>query len=165
VADLFNSNAGIVAVSALGVAVLALLGVVVLLVRQQRLASRYAAFMRGASGASLEHVLDGHVKVLDDTAGRVDVLEKLASRLESEARLSVRHIAVVRYNPFRDTGGDQSFAIALADSQGDGIVLSSLHNRDVTRVYAKPLADWKSTYTLTDEEKQAIAMACEREQA
>lgn len=158
-ANLFNSGAGIVALSGLGVAVLALVGVVVLLIRQQRLATRYKAFMRGASGASLEDVLSAHVKELDSTACRVKDVERLATRLDTEAMTSIRHVGVVRYNPFRDTGGDQSFAIVLADGHGDGVVFSSLHTRDATRVYAKPLAGWTSSYTLTDEEKSAISMA------
>lgn len=161
-ANLFSTDVGIVAVIGLGLAVLALLGVVLLLVRQQRLAEPYRAFMSGASGASLEELLMQHVKELDATADQLRSLDKLARRLDREALLSVRHVAVVRYNPFRDTGGDQSFAIALADSQGSGVVLSSLHSREVTRVYAKPLENWKSTYALTDEEKSVISMASQQ---
>ena len=69
---------------------------------------------------------------------------------------------LVRYNAFRNTGGDQSFAWALVDSYGNGVVLSSLHARENTRVYAKPLYDWKSSYSLTKEEEQAIAQALEQ---
>ena len=134
-----GSEAGIVALIALGVAVLALLGVAVLLVRQQRLAGQYHHFMRGASGANLESVLAAHVTELNALADQMQALDTLAHRLEQEAHDSVRRVSVIRYNPFRDTGGDQSFAIVMADDRGNGAVLSSLHARDVTRVYAKPL--------------------------
>ncbi len=162
-ANLFNSDAGLVAVIALAAAAIALLGMAVLLVRQQRLLSRYRDFMQGATGASLEQLLHEHVAQLGETAEQVQSLERMTRRLEQEALSYIHRVAVVRYNPFRDTGGDQSFAIALADGQGNGVVLSSLHARDVTRVYAKPLENWKSTYALTDEEKWVIALASQRE--
>ena len=85
-------------------------------------------------------------------------LEHLARQTE-EALSSNLRLGVVRFNPFEDTGGDQSFAIALIDKQGDGVVISSLHSRKETRVYAKPLKNRESAYPLTEEEKEAIARA------
>ena len=73
----------------------------------------------------------------------------------------LQRVGIVRYNPFADTGGDQSFSLALADAEGNGVVVSSLHRRNENRVYAKPLARWESTYLLTEEEKQAIVIARE----
>ena len=66
---------------------------------------------------------------------------------------------MIRYNPFADTGGDQSFAIALLDSLGNGVVLSSLHSRTDTRVFAKPVQSGRSRYQLSDEEQDAIKKA------
>ena len=71
----------------------------------------------------------------------------------------IQHLGFMRFNPFRETGGDQSFVLALADGHGNGTVISTLHNRELTRVYAKPLAAWQSTYPLTDEEQQTIEKA------
>jgi len=66
---------------------------------------------------------------------------------------------LVRFNPFRDTGGNQSFAWAIVDGYGNGVILASLHSREGTRIYAKPLNRWESPYSLTDEEQEAIARA------
>jgi len=118
--------------------------------------------MSGASGDSLEAILHEHVTHIHDTGERVAAVEQLARRLEKAGYFSFQHLGVVRYNPFEETGVIQSFALALLDANGDGWVLSSLHARDVTRVYAKPLARWESTYQLTDEEKQAIALAYQK---
>jgi hypothetical protein len=148
--------------AALAVAVLALAGVILLLVRQERLLGQYRYFMTGATGASLEAVLKDHVTQEGQTTDQVRAVDKLARRLEGESVFHLQRLAIVRFNPFRDTGGDQSFAIALADGQGNGVILSSLHARDMTRVYAKPLEKWQSAYTLTDEEKQAIGLAKEQ---
>ena len=81
-----------------------------------------------------------------------------ALRVEQLGRSHVQHVAVLRYNPFSNTGGDQSFVLALADHNGDGALINSLHTRDGTRIYAKPLASWGSSHSLTEEE-EALARA------
>jgi hypothetical protein len=66
-------------------------------------------------------------------------------------------INVARYNPFGDIGGDQSFILTLLDQTNSGVVVSSLHNRDITRVYAKPIKNGEGdNITLSKEEKLAI---------
>jgi hypothetical protein len=160
--SLFGSSAGSIAVVALLLALLALGGAVFLLARQQRLLGQYQHLMIGTSGGNLEDILHAHIAEVRDTTTRLAAVEDLAHRLEKAGYFSFQHLGVVRFNPFHDTGGDQSFAIALVDGHGNGVVLSSLHARDVTRAYAKPLQQWESTYSLTDEEKQAIALAYQK---
>jgi hypothetical protein len=136
-----------------------LIGVAYLLLRQRKLIHQYSTWMTGTSGGNLEAMLTDHVSRTRDTAARVEQLARQVGQLERAGRLCLQHVAILRYNPFRDTGSDQSFAIVLADADGSGIVLSSLHARDATRVYAKPLQAWESAYSLADEEKDAIARA------
>ena len=155
---LFNSSAGCVAVMALLLAILALGGVVFLLARQQRLLGQYQHLLTGTGGGDLEAILNDHISQVRETASRVEAVDLLAHNLEEVAHCHLQHLALVRFNPFRNTGGDQSFALALADGHGDGAVLSSLHARDTTRVYAKPLLGWESSHPLTVEEKQAIVL-------
>jgi hypothetical protein len=157
--SLFSSSAGSVAVIALALAALALAGVVLLLARQQRLLGQYQHLMTGTSGGNLEAMLYDHVDQARRAADVAKEADQRARRLEQEARANFQHLGLLRFNPFRDTGGDQSFALAIADDHGQGVVVSSLHTRDMTRVYAKPLIGWESSYSLTDEEKQAIALA------
>jgi hypothetical protein len=157
--SLFSSSAGSIAVVALLLSLLSLGGVVFMLARQQRLLGQYQHLMAGTTGGNLEQMLNDHIAQVRETANRAKAVDRLARELEKASHFSLSHVGVVRYNPFHDTGGDQSFAIALADDLGDGLVLSSLHARDVTRVYAKPLVGWDSTYSMTDEERQAIDLA------
>ncbi len=72
---------------------------------------------------------------------------------------SLQQVGVVRFNPYHDTGGDYSFAVALLDAAGSGVLLTGLYHRDRCRVYAKPVRAWDSEYTLTEEERQAIEQA------
>ena len=135
----------------------------------------------GRSGADLEQVLRDYLQRIDrndqkvgalstrfdQTVGALTVrhdqaLAALAGRtgqLEALAPGNVQHVGVVRYNPFPDKGGDQSFAVALLDDHADGVVFNGLHSRADSRVYAKPIVGGVSTYTLTEEEKEAINRA------
>lgn len=88
--------------------------------------------------------------------------EELRNRiiaLEAALPKNIRKIGLVRYNPFSDTGGDQSFALALLNNHNDGIIISSLYGREINRVYAKPIQNRTSQYQLTEEEKTAIQNA------
>lgn len=72
---------------------------------------------------------------------------------------NLQKIAVVRFNPFAQTGGNQSFSLALLDGNDCGVVITSLFSRNENRVYGKPIKNGASEYALTDEEKQAISIA------
>lgn len=72
---------------------------------------------------------------------------------------ALQKVGIVRFNPFHDTGGDYSFAVALLDGTGSGVLLTGLYHREQCRVYAKPVRAWASTYVLTDEEREAIDLA------
>ena len=71
----------------------------------------------------------------------------------------IQRVGVVRFNPFPDTGGNQSFAVAMLDARGDGVVLSSLHSRAGTRLYLKQITTGKAETALSEEETEAIRRA------
>jgi hypothetical protein len=121
--------------------------------------TEYEALVAGTSGGNLEQILHDHIAEVRNTGQRLEDLEALARQTDLASRRSLQWLGVLRFNPFDDVGGDQSFALALVDGYGNGVVISSLHMRDVTRVYAKPLKKWEAEHHLTDEEKQAIANA------
>ena len=141
-------------------AVLALATACVILARRTRdLEGRLSGITRGAEGRSLEAVLDTHLqkvfamsRELDDLVARTAILEAAQSR-------SFQRVGLVRYNPFEETGGNQSFALALLDAAGNGWVLSSLHARSGTRVYAKSIIAGRSDAGLSAEESAALAQA------
>ena len=112
----------------------------------------------GESGG-IDEILDRQLTSIDSLTGRVDALNKLHHELEGLSQRTIQKVGVIRYNPFADTGGDQSFAIALLDALGNGVVLSSLHSRTDTRVFAKPVQSGRSRYQLSDEEQDAIKKA------
>ncbi|HEX9268542.1 MAG TPA: DUF4446 family protein [Candidatus Limnocylindria bacterium] len=126
---------------------------------ESRLRRRLRRILSDDGSAGLDEVLAGHAQRIEQLAGRVDALNALQRELEGAMRLSLQKVGIVRFNPFPDTGGDQSFAIALLDQSGTGVVLSSLHSRSDTRVFAKQVTHGRSKHALSDEEQDAIRQA------
>jgi hypothetical protein len=106
-------------------------------------------------GPAVERALWG----LDELTKRVDAVDGRLPVIEEQGRRAVQYVGVVRFNPFEDTGGNQSFALALLDSKRDGIVVSSLHSRQNTRVYLKAIVGGRSETALSDEESEALRKA------
>jgi hypothetical protein len=147
-------------VAVLAVAVVVLAVWVAWLQRSDALLRRRLRRLIGdGEGVGLDELLDRQFRRLDTVAERVDALNRLHHELQGLAQRSIQKVGVVRFNPFADTGGDQSFAVALLDAEGNGVVLSSLHGRADTRIFAKPVQGGRSKHALSDEEQDAIRKA------
>lgn len=127
--------------------------------RTRRLENHYHRLMAGGEAMNLEEALDRLLLRLDDVSDRMVVLEAADRARDGAVRSSIQHVGMVRFNPFSDTGGDLSFTLALANADGDGVVLYNLHGRGEARLYAKPLTRWGSSYPLSDEETEAVNRA------
>jgi hypothetical protein len=146
--------------AAIGVVLVVLLIVVaVQTMRLGRAVRSYRSLGSGGSDGSLADILDLQIGRVEAVGARLEELNRMAGEMEQRTRTSIQHIGLVRFNPFEDTGSDQSFAIALLDDRRDGIVLSSLHGRANTRLFAKPVEGGESKHALSDEEAQAIRIA------
>jgi len=86
-------------------------------------------------------------------------LRQEVAALKAEAAQAMRHVAVVRYDAFTDTGGQLSWSMALLDDSGSGVVLTSIQGRNDSRSYAKNVAAWTSETQLSPEEEDAIKNA------
>lgn len=104
-------------------------------------------------------VLKEAVKRIEQLEKRVQELSGSLESLQQSMKKAIMKVGVVRFNPFHETGGDQSFAIALLNEYNTGFVIMSHYMKDHNRVYAKPIVKGVSEYTLSDEEKEAIARA------
>lgn len=132
---------------------------VFLLVRLLILDKRLTRLLSGRRANDFEDVIDEFVK----TARRLDERTKMIAQeidsINDRLAKALQKIHTIRFNPFRDQGGNQSFATAFMDERGDGVVISSLYSRDKVSVYAKPLTEGKSEYELSEEEKEVISKA------
>ncbi len=130
---------------ALGVVVIGLVVIVLVLIRRvSKLDGRIANLTAGGDGTSLESTLEAHIDKVYAVAREVDELEGRTAVLERLQPDAFQRLGLVRYNPFEDTGGNQSFALALLDQHGDGFIVSSLHTRTATRVYGKAITGGKA---------------------
>lgn len=132
---------------------------ILLLIWVIRIRKKIRIFLKGKKVKDLEEVISEQLKRMRGMEKDVKKLFKWNKDLQKISDISITKVGVVRFNPFKDTGGDQSFVIALLDSNNNGVVLSSLYTREGTRVYTKPIEKGDSTYHLSKEEKQAIEKA------
>lgn len=116
------------------------------------------ALLRANGEDGLEKLLE-RLSSLERDAAMLDVMQTAMRELELRQNQSFQSVGLVRFNPFTDMGGDQSFALSIVDSYGNGFVLSSLHGRTATRIYAKTVRRGQSTQTVSTEEQAAIDQA------
>ena len=142
--------------AALGALALAIIALLLLLTMRRRLA-RLALGKNGSLEESLA-VLTREMKGAQEF--RAEVGQYLAL-VETRLKRSLSGLGVVRFNPFEGVGqgGNQSFAAAFLDEEGNGVVLSTLHARERALVYAKPVENGVSSYALTAEEQEALEKA------
>jgi hypothetical protein len=154
-------------VSWIALAAVLLLTVVLIVqtVRLGRLEKQFRALTRGsgpnAASLSLDELIGKQGAGLENTRNEVELLRKALTALDVSVARSVQCVGLVRYNPFQETGGDQSFALALLDSRGTGVVINGLHTRTATRFYAKPVKNGASQMPLSEEEMKAVQQAME----
>lgn len=119
------------------------------------------AFFTGRNGKNLESTILAQLKNVKALDGEVQELYDICRRIHAIAQSGLSKVGYLRFNPFKDVGGNQSFAIALLDGKKNGIVISSLHTKEGVRVYSKPVVEGSGVpeYPLTEEESKAIAGA------
>lgn len=138
---------------------LSLAGFVFLLLQTIKNNKRLKIFFSGRRARDLEEVIAQQIKRQIKSETEIKELFQSSRDLWKIANKSVQKVGIVRFNPFKDTGGDQSFAIALLDLKDSGVVISSLYSREGARIYSKPIDKGKSKYQLSEEEKMAIEKA------
>ena len=130
-----------------------------LLLMLLKIKNNQKVLLTGTKNTNLEDGLIKMVSRLDQTDLDIDLIKKQQLKLHRDSLGHLQKTGFVRFNPFDDTGGDQSFAVCLLDANDNGLVISSIHSRTSTRTFSKPVKNGKSEYHLTDEEKQAIKIA------
>jgi hypothetical protein len=121
----------------------------------------YRRLGRGVGAEKLDQLLNQVLDRTDLATREVSALRGELGHLNERVAGHLQCVGMVRYNAFEDTGGDQSFALALLDARGNGAIFNGLYHRNECKVFAKPVHDWKSTYSMSDEETAAIRKARE----
>lgn len=120
----------------------------------------YNKLTKGLTEKSLKSVLENFIKDLNLAKKDIDYLKSYCDKIQQEGLLHIQKMGLLRFNPFKDTGGDQSFILALVNGKDTGVVISGLYSRSGTRWYAKNIVNGKSKeHELSDEEKEALRLA------
>lgn len=150
----------IIAVSGAILALISFLWIIILSLKLRNAKRNMEIMFTGETAQNLESIILAHSKDISALDKEIQDLFEISNKLHALTQKSLHKVGVVRFNPFKDIGGDQSFALALLDGKNSGLVISSLHTREGTRIYSKPVLKGESEkYPLTDEEKEAIKTA------
>lgn len=125
-----------------------------------KLSSHYQGLMKGHNKGNLTQVLNQITTEITLDRKNIEKLKENVAKLTEEVVSHIQKIGILRFNPFADTGGDQSFILAILDGSDSGIVLTSLHSRGTTRWYAKNVSLGKGVdHELSEDELKAIKKA------
>ncbi len=124
-----------------------------------RTEKRLKRFFSGKKGRDLEDtIMLLEQKIVNLEKAKANIESELAT-INNKLKKSIRGLETIRYNPFPDQGGNQSFALGILNEDGDGVVISSLYSRERMSVFAKPIKNGTSEYELTGEEKEVLEKA------
>ena len=123
---------------------------------QIQLKKKYGQFLSGAEAKNIEELIKSYSGNVEKALSQLDELAGFAAKLHKTQQFALSKVGLVRFNPFGDTGGDHSFSIALLDHKENGVVISAVHARSGTRVYAKDIIEGKAKHNLSKEEAKAL---------
>ena len=122
--------------------------------------SHYNKLGKGLTDKNFKSIIENLLKDVTTSKKDIDFLKSYCDKIQKEGLLHIQKIGLVRFNPFKDTGGDQSFILSLVDGNDTGVIISGLYARSGTRWYAKRVVKGKSAdHELSDEEKKALKEA------
>jgi hypothetical protein len=122
--------------------------------------SHYNKLGQGLGDKNFKSIMETLLRDVNIAKKDIDNLKLYCAKIEKEGFLHIQKIGLVRFNPFKDTGGDQSFILSLVDGNDTGVIISGLYARSGTRWYAKRVIKGKSVeHELSDEEKKALKTA------
>ena len=150
-----------VAIAACVAAGIALVGALVLWRRTSRIAATQSVVLGQTSGDLLEFAVSLQGRI-DDLYRAVDEVAAGLSRVDRRVDGALTNTAVVRYDAYEGTGGQQSASVALLDATRTGTVVTAIQGRDYARIYVKDLDRGRSSVALSPEEQEAVDRAMAR---
>lgn len=145
--------------------ILGLLGVIILWLVilsffYWRLLNHYNKLIGQSGGYGLKELLEKVIKVSSENKKDIEMLRAYCVRIEEEGHFHIQKVGLLRFNPFKDTGGDQSFILSLVDKNDTGVIISGLYSRSGLRWYAKKVHRGRGVeHELSDDEKKALKEA------
>ena len=136
------------------------IGFFIMLARLHSINKHYKTFLKKlGNGENIEEDLENYMYRVERVEKQNAEIKNLVDAIDANMDTCIQKIGIVRYNAFKDTGSDLSFALAMLDEKNNGVVLNGIYSREMSNIYAKPVQNGVSPYTVSEEEKQAIEKA------
>ena len=135
---------------------------IVLWRRTKKFEKAYLALQTYVSGKTLDQLLDQYLNKVETLDKQIVQDQAQLQKIEERLRVAVDQVELIRFSAFDKGGGDLSFAVAMLNQEGDGVVLTSIQTREDCRLYGKPIEKGQSKYSLTSEEVEVIKKAQKR---
>jgi hypothetical protein len=139
---------------------LALIWLAVLTFYLYKIKQHYHTLTQGVNKKNLETILDNLMKDVYNAKSDITKLISRCDTIEKNDTYHIQKIGLLRFNPFKDTGGDQSFILSFADATDSGVLITGLYSRSGLRWYAKRIVEGKGVDNeLSEEEKKTLKLA------
>lgn len=133
-------------------------------IKLRKINKNYKTFMKKlGNGNNIDDMLKKYIDRVEEVNEKNEEIIKYCNRLDKDISLCIRKVGMVRYSAFKDTGSDLSFALALLNDNNDGVLLNGIYSREMSNIYAKKVNEGKTNSKLTEEEKQALEIAVNKE--
>ena len=140
--------------------ILLIIGLLLTIIKFSSINKKYKEFMKKlGDGKDIQEDLENYMYRVERVEKQNAEIKGLIHSIDANMANCIQKIGIVRYNAFKDTGSDLSFTLALLDENNNGVVLNGIYSREMSNIYAKPVENGKSTYTISEEEQEAIQKA------
>ena len=146
------------------ITIILVLLVIILMAKLSSLNKKYKKFLEKlGNGNNIEEDLETYMYRVEKVEKQNAEIANYVKTLDEDLTRCIQKVGIVRYNAFKDTGSDLSFTLALLDEHNDGVVLNGIYSREMSNIYAKPVKNGESSYTMSEEEKLAVQKAMNSE--
>lgn len=130
------------------------------IVKLSKLRKSYINFMKKlGNGQDIQKLIENYMEKVDEVKKENIEIKNYCQQLDQTIMGCIQKVGLVRYSAFKDTGSDLSFALALLNEENSGVILNGIYSREMSNIYSKPIEKGNSSYTLSEEEKEAISKA------
>lgn len=143
-----------------GIVLLLIIGFIIVIAKFSSINKKYKTLMKKmGNGKDINETLEKYMDKVSSVELKNSEIMQYVTNLDKDMEKCIQKIGIVRYSAFKDTGSDLSFALAMLDENNNGVVFNGIYSREMSNIYAKPVENGKSKYTISEEEQEAIDKA------
>ena len=158
ITNIIQSETGLLIILFLNIIVL--IGIIINTIRVSKINKENKELIEKlGKGTDIKENLKEYIHKVESVEEKTEAIINYCKDMENNLAGCIQKIGIVRYSAFRDTGSDLSFALALLDNKNSGVMLNGIYSREMSNIYAKPIENGKTSYTLSKEETEALQKA------